>query len=50
MKSKGNPEFERFDKGMDALLKVSHNDLKAALEAEKKAKAEKKRKPKKATK
>ena len=43
---KNNPEFERFDKGMDALLKVSHDDLKAALEAEKAAKVKKKRKPK----
>ena len=39
-------EFDRFDRGMDALLKVSHNDLKAALDAEKAAKAKKMRKPK----
>ena len=43
---KNNEEFERFDKGMGALLKVSHDDLKAALDAEKAAKAKKKRKPK----
>ena len=46
MKQRSN-EFDRFDKGMDALLKVSHDDLKAALDAEKAAKiAKKKRKPK----
>ncbi len=44
---KNNPEFERFDNGMDALLKVSHDDLKAALDAEKAGKAKKKRKAKK---
>lgn len=47
MKTKNNPEFERFDEGMDALLKVSHDDLKTALETEKAAKKSKKRKPKK---
>ena len=25
-------EFERFDKGMDVLMKVSHEDLTAALD------------------
>ena len=43
---KKETEFERFDRGMDALLKVSHDDLRAALDAEKAAKAKKKRKPK----
>jgi hypothetical protein len=43
MSGKSNPEFERFDKTMDTLLKVSHDDLKAALDAEKAAKAEKRR-------
>jgi hypothetical protein len=40
----GQSEFERFDKAMDALLRVSHADLKAVLDAEKKAKAEKRAK------
>ena len=44
---KRNQEFENFDKGMEQLLKVSHDDLKAALDAEKAAKAKKKRKAKK---
>ena len=45
---KSNTEFEHFDKGMDVLLKVSHDDLKAALDAEKKAKeAKRTRKPRK---
>jgi hypothetical protein len=35
---KRNNEFERFDKTMDALLRISHADLKAKLDAEKKAK------------
>jgi hypothetical protein len=43
---KRNPEFERFDKMMGALLSVPHNKVKAELEAEKEAKA-KKRKAKK---
>ena len=47
MMARKETEFERFDKGMDALLKVSHDDLKAALDAEKKVKAQKKRKAKK---
>ena len=42
MKPKTNLEFNRFDEGMEALLKVSHDDLKAALKAEKKEKAAKK--------
>ena len=41
-----NPEFERFDKTMDVLLSHSHNDLRAALDAEKAAKTKKKRKSK----
>ena len=36
---KKNPEFERFDKMMGALLSVPHDKVKAELEAEKKAKA-----------
>ena len=39
-----NPEFERFDKTMDALLKVSYSDLKADLDAEKAAKVKRKTK------
>jgi hypothetical protein len=46
LKLSTSEEFVRFDKGMDALLKVSHDDLKAALDAEKAAKVKKKRKPK----
>ena len=38
-----NSQFRKFDKAMDKLLSVSHDDLKAKLDAEK---AEKKRKPK----
>ena len=41
---RGSGEFERFDRAMGALHKVSHADLKAKLDAEKAAK--KKRKPK----
>jgi hypothetical protein len=40
---KKNPEYEKFDTTMQRLMKVSHGDLKAALEAER---AAKKRKPK----
>jgi hypothetical protein len=38
-------EYENFDRTMRQLVKVSHTELKAALDAEK---AAKKRKPKKA--
>jgi hypothetical protein len=48
--TKSNPEFERFDKTMDALLKVSHSDLKAVMDAEKAAKQAKKLPAKKAKK
>lgn len=37
-------EFDKFDRTMRELLKVPHSDIKAKLDAEKKAK---KRKPKK---
>ena len=40
MKNK-NPEFERFDSMMGALLSVPHDKVKAELEAEKKSKAAK---------
>ncbi len=36
-------EFERFDKTMDVLLRASHSDLKAALDAERQAKAKKRK-------
>jgi hypothetical protein len=38
-------EFQKFDAAMDTLLKVSHEQLRAKLDAEKAAK-KKKRKPK----
>ena len=41
---KENKEFERFDKTMEQLLKVSHEDLKAALDAEKAEKKKRKSK------
>jgi len=41
-----NPEFEKFDSTMRKLIKVSHEELKAKLDAEKKAKG---KKPKKAS-
>jgi len=40
---KKESEFERFDKTMDILLKHSHADLKAALDAEKVEKIEKRK-------
>lgn len=43
---KTNKEFENFNRTMDKLLKVSHTELKAKLDAEKRAKG---RKPKKAS-
>jgi hypothetical protein len=39
-------EYEKFDRAMDSILKVPHSEIKAKLDAEKAAKAEKKRKPK----
>ncbi len=44
MTKKSNPEFERFDKTMSVLLKATHSDLKAALDAERTAKATEKQK------
>lgn len=35
-------EFSRFSAAMDKILKVSHSDMKAMLEAEKRAKKERK--------
>lgn len=40
---KASSEFEKFDKAMDVLLSHSHSDLKAALDAEKAAKVEKRK-------
>ena len=46
--SKGTrDEFEKFDNMMHRLIRVPHSEMKAALDAEKMAKAQKKRKAKK---
>ncbi len=42
-----NTEFQNFDRTMRNLMKVSHEEIKAALDAEKAAKQRKKRKAKK---
>ncbi len=42
---KPSDEYDRFTSFMDKLAKVPHSELKADLEAEKKEKAKKKRKP-----
>jgi hypothetical protein len=39
--TKPSPEFERFDNLMHQLIKIPHSELKAKLDAEKKAKTEK---------
>ena len=46
MPKNNKTEYEKFNSVMDALLKVPHSEIKAKLDAEKAAKA-KKRKPKK---
>jgi len=43
MKPKTNPEYDRFSAALGRVLKVSHSDMQAMLEAEK---AEKRRKTK----
>jgi hypothetical protein len=43
---KKDSEYERFDSTMRDLMKVSHTEIKAKLDAEKKAKAKKKIKKK----
>jgi hypothetical protein len=43
---KTNTEFDNFDRTMRDLMKVPHEELKAALDAEKAAKKQKKRKAK----
>jgi hypothetical protein len=40
---KGTAEFDNFDRTRRDLMKVSHDKIKAALDAEKKAKEEKKK-------
>lgn len=42
MKKSASDEFKKFDDTMRNLLKVSHSELKAKLDAEKKAKKRKK--------
>jgi hypothetical protein len=41
----GQQALDNFEQGMDALMKVSHAEIKAALDAEKKAKVTAKKKP-----
>jgi len=43
---KNNREFEKFDNTMRQLITVSHSELKAKLDAEKAAKARKRRRKK----
>jgi len=43
---KNNDEFDNFDRTMRELMKVPHSEIQAELEAEKAAKARKKRKVK----
>ena len=40
---KGNPEFDRFDSTMRKLISVSHEEIKAKLDAEKLAKKQKRK-------
>jgi len=44
IEAKGKTEFERFENTLDALLSVPHSEIKAKLDAEKKAKKRKKAK------
>ena len=46
---KNSQEFENFDRTMRDLMSVSHDEIKAALDAEKSEKQKKKRKPKKSS-
>jgi hypothetical protein len=46
---KRSKEFNNFDLAMEQLLKVPHSEIKKKLDAEKAAKAAKKRKPKRST-
>jgi hypothetical protein len=45
MKARRSFEYEKFDRTMHDLLKVSHSEIKAKLDAEKKAKKRKAKKP-----
>jgi hypothetical protein len=45
--TKGNSEFDNFDRTMRDLMSVPHDEIKAALDAEKVDKQKKKRKAKK---
>ena len=45
MKTCNPSEYDKFDRTMRELLKVSHNEIKAKLDAEKKAKKRKAKKP-----
>lgn len=47
MNKKSSSEFENFDRTMHDLMKVPHDEIKAALDAEKAEKQKKKRKAKK---
>src|SRR6266851_103547 len=46
VKPNTSPEYERFASALKTVLRVSHSELKAALEAEKKAKKRKQRRSK----
>jgi hypothetical protein len=45
MSQKKNTEFDKFDSTMRGLLRVPHSEIKAKLDAEKKAKKRKAKKP-----
>jgi hypothetical protein len=45
--TKQNPEYENFDRTMRDLMSVPHDEIKAALDAEKAEKQKRKRKAKK---
>jgi len=47
--TKTNSEYDNFDRTMRDLISVPHDEIKAALDAEKAEKQKKKRKPKKAS-
>jgi hypothetical protein len=44
-KMKSDSEFDKFDRTMRDLMKVPHSEIKAKLDAEKKAKKRKAKKP-----
>ena len=47
MKTQNNREYQHFDQTMRELMKVPHSEIKAKLDAEKKAKKRKKHKKEK---